>query len=193
MTTSPGRATAQRALTEAAMERTTIRSYRRFLRESAEAGSTWQAWADHTNRMTELFLRKFPTADPLDVAASFTFSQIPESVLLELEAGTKLVPRKATGLLPVGQEDMMRLLRTATTQTHGATSMQALAGDGYQSKRWIAHHDNVVRPSHLAASGQTVPISANFQVGSSTLMYPGDPTAPPHERENCRCVIVGVA
>jgi len=189
VTTSPGRATAARALTEAALERKALQSYRRFLRESTAAGSTWQAWSDHADRMTLLFGQRFPSMDPTQIHFSLISSGVPDEALLELAAGTNLLPRSRPAW---GVESLYRWLRTEATATQNSTSMAALAAAGYTSKRWISHHDKLVRPSHLAANGQTVPMSASFSVGSSSLLYPGDPMGSPGERENCRCVLVGV-
>lgn len=187
--TSPGRATAARALTEAALERSAVRSYRRFLRE-ASSGVVWQAWEEHADRMVDLFARRFPTLDKWGLRSSVLNSGLPDDVHAELENGTKLLPRSQ---MAWGQEQMLRWLRTETTAVSNSTSLVQLAADGHSSKRWISHHDAATRPTHSEADGQTVPISATFTVGGSALLYPGDPMAPPSERENCRCVLVGVA
>lgn len=54
-------------------------------------------------------------------------------------------------------------------------------------KTWLNAHDGRVRPTHVAAGGQTVPLDASFHVGLSELMYPGDPQGAAGEVINCRC------
>lgn len=57
-------------------------------------------------------------------------------------------------------------------------------------KRWVAHHDERTRHTHLAANGQTVAIDDPFIVGGAALAFPGDPSAPMEEVANCRCSMV---
>lgn len=54
-------------------------------------------------------------------------------------------------------------------------------------KRWINKDAPGVREVHRAVDGDTVPIGALFDVGSSYLRYPGDPSGMPHDVINCRC------
>lgn len=88
---------------------------------------------------------------------------------------------------------MDRLARTEATAAYGSATLDALVKGGFTEKRWVAHHDKATRPSHLAADGQTVPLSASFLVGGFAMMTPADFNAPSSETSNCRCVMVGVA
>ncbi|CAA0134565.1 Uncharacterised protein [Mycolicibacterium vanbaalenii] len=54
-------------------------------------------------------------------------------------------------------------------------------------KVWIATIDGKTRPSHWAGDGQRAPLNGHFTIGAEQLAYPGDPTASPAERFNCRC------
>jgi uncharacterized protein with gpF-like domain len=54
-------------------------------------------------------------------------------------------------------------------------------------KKWLASHDERVRPTHREADGQVVPFVAPFIVGGWPLLYPGDKNGPPEEVINCRC------
>lgn len=56
-------------------------------------------------------------------------------------------------------------------------------------KVWITVKDERVRPTHRAAHGQRVPLSAKFEVGGSKMERPGDLTAPIDEWANCRCLL----
>ncbi len=60
---------------------------------------------------------------------------------------------------------------------------------GELDKEWVSVADNLVRPAHLAADGQKVPLSQPFIVGGQALMIPGDATlgASAGNVINCRC------
>jgi hypothetical protein len=83
-----------------------------------------------------------------------------------------------------------RLARTEATAAQAHTTLLDLAANNATMKRWVAHHDEITRPTHLDADGQTIPLAAAFTVGGSRLMYPADPKGPHSEVANCRCVIV---
>lgn len=85
-----------------------------------------------------------------------------------------------------------RIARTEATAVHNFATLDALARDGHTYKRWVAHHDNLTRDTHLAADGQTVTLASPFIVGNEALMVPGDPAGSPAVSYNCRCVIVGI-
>jgi len=55
-------------------------------------------------------------------------------------------------------------------------------------KMWLATDDSRTRPNHREAEGQRVPVGQPFIVGGFELMFPGDPTGPPQEVIQCRCV-----
>lgn len=54
---------------------------------------------------------------------------------------------------------------------------------------WQSMEDDRVRPTHVEADGQTVPIEEPFKVGKYLLMYPGDRSLGAGEEEIilCRC------
>ena len=54
---------------------------------------------------------------------------------------------------------------------------------------WQSMEDDRVRPTHVEADGQTVPIEEPFKVGKYLLMYPGDSSLGAGEEEIilCRC------
>lgn len=97
--------------------------------------------------------------------------------------------------------DMNRVsaLRAARTAVTGAQN--AGRQDGYEAaaqmgikvrKRWIATKDGKTRHDHGMADGQIVDHDKPFEVGGYKLMFPGDPSGPPHEIYNCRCTEVTV-
>lgn len=53
---------------------------------------------------------------------------------------------------------------------------------------WLATSDSRTRPTHRAAEGQRVPVGSPFNVGGFDLRFPGDPSGPPQETIQCRCV-----
>lgn len=54
-------------------------------------------------------------------------------------------------------------------------------------KRWDTTMDNRERAEHRLTNGQTRALGQPFDVGGVAMLYPGDPSAPPHLVCNCRC------
>jgi len=63
--------------------------------------------------------------------------------------------------------------------------VEAITGEPH-SKMWISRGDSKVRKSHRHLHGNVEPAGTAFKEG---LQYPGDPSAPPGERFNCRCAL----
>jgi hypothetical protein len=105
--------------------------------------------------------------------------------------GTAEIARNVRGV--VAGLARFRAEAIARTETHGAAnygSDSAAKLTGLPLKReWLAAQDERTRESHAAADGQIVGPEDAFTVGSSWLMYPGDPSGPPEEVVNCRCVL----
>lgn len=59
-------------------------------------------------------------------------------------------------------------------------------------KRWDSRGDSIVRPSHVLADGQVVPVNQPFIVGGERLMFPGDRSLGASTKNviNCRCSAV---
>lgn len=95
-----------------------------------------------------------------------------------------------------------RALTVARTELIGAYNAGTFAGmvseakqvGGDWEKLWLSTEDQRVRPTHHAAdfhlgsNPQRVNLFAPFIVGGFPLMFPGDPSGPPQEVINCRCV-----
>jgi SPP1 gp7 family putative phage head morphogenesis protein len=83
-----------------------------------------------------------------------------------------------------------RATAIARTETVGgfnaASRLGAVASGVVTSRTWLAAHDDRVRETHAAMDGETITGLAG--VYSNGLLHPGDPTAPPSETVNCRCV-----
>lgn len=94
--------------------------------------------------------------------------------------------------LPTGvQTRSQRLARTSATSTYNRAMIEQLRADGYTHKLWVSHHDEVVRDSHLALDGVSVPLDQPFMAAGGMLQYPGEPGVALEEVVNCRCVMVG--
>lgn len=92
-----------------------------------------------------------------------------------------------------------RLEMIARTETHRAAqagSHTLFQRAGIRLKEWLATGDKRTRDTHMVAwnryseGGQPGPIPVNepFEVGSTTLMYPGDAAGSIEETIQCRCV-----
>lgn len=53
---------------------------------------------------------------------------------------------------------------------------------------WLSTSDARTRETHVEADQQRVPLGSPFTVGGFQLWFPGDPTGPPQEVIQCRCV-----
>lgn len=93
----------------------------------------------------------------------------------------------------VVQQRAERIARTETTSVFNTAAVDGLHAAetviGPMRKTWVATYDGRTRASHVAANRQTVPLDEPFRVGGARLMFPGDPTGPPGEVVNCRCVV----
>ena len=56
-------------------------------------------------------------------------------------------------------------------------------------KTWIATRDKRTRHTHTLVNGRTIPFHEQFIVGGAVMDRPHDPTSPPSEVINCRCVL----
>jgi len=68
---------------------------------------------------------------------------------------------------------------------------QAILASGLR-KQWLSARDDLVRPTHVEADGQTVEANADFVVGEGTGPHPGA-LSDEGENINCRCVVVAVS
>jgi hypothetical protein len=92
----------------------------------------------------------------------------------------------------VGTVDRMTRTQVTTAINSGALAAALDAQEetgGEYSKTWIGTLDDRIRNTHRHTHGDTVPINQPFLVGGYRMQFPGDPTAPPGEVINCRCVL----
>lgn len=82
------------------------------------------------------------------------------------------------------------LARTDLNGIANGGSVIAATAVGVAFKQWLTAEDDLVRPSHQDADGQTVPIGDQFDVGGEGADYPGDPQLSDAEAANCRCTVI---
>lgn len=79
----------------------------------------------------------------------------------------------------------------STTAANYGIQLGAESSDYVVEKVWIATMDKRTRRSHkVAGMSPAIPINAQFNVGGTLMLFPGDPTAPADEVVNCRCVLM---
>ncbi len=123
-----------------------------------------------------------------------------EDVRAELSDGVRhgeSTDQLAARVTQVGSVAEPRALVVARTEVHtavetGANDQMQMFGfnDDDTVKVWESTHDGRTRMTHADADGQRVALSQVFNVGGSSLMYPGDPGGPAGEVINCRCTTV---
>lgn len=133
------------------------------------------------------------TAQALDALGQDVTTWIRDQIAEGLAAGEgvdQLAARLRSGAHEVGRVAAARIARTETTRAVNAAALAEAKALGLSgTKTWASHHDERVRPAHLAADEETVDLDARFLVGGFPMLYPGDPAAPPALRINCRCVM----
>lgn len=94
----------------------------------------------------------------------------------------------------ISRERATVIAQTETAAAYGYARDEAMRGTGVQYKQWLTSGNENVRPTHMAAERQTVPVDEPFMVGGYPLNFPGDGSlgAPPEELINCRCVQIAV-
>lgn len=81
----------------------------------------------------------------------------------------------------------------ALTETHNSimyTTELNLKANGFKKWKWVTSQDERVRSTHASVNGQIRTIGKRFSNG---LLRPGDPSAPPAQTVNCRCIVIPVA
>lgn len=99
---------------------------------------------------------------------------------------------KVAHTLGVSENRGVVIARTESTGALNAADLsvaEELEAEGFTARReWLSTQDTRTRPTHDDANGQLVDVDEPFNVGGSSLMFPGDPAGPPDETINCRCV-----
>lgn len=75
------------------------------------------------------------------------------------------------------------------TNTSNFADLDSAMDNGKTRKVWMTEGDDRVRKTHEEVQGTEIPINEYFVVGNSYLLFPGDTSMNPEEKEilNCRC------
>lgn len=85
------------------------------------------------------------------------------------------------------------IARTETHTSGNFGSLKQAEDSGLNMMReWVASSGARTRQTHSRADGQIVALNQAFEIGGSSLMYPGDPSGPAKETVNCRCAVAYV-
>lgn len=99
-----------------------------------------------------------------------------------------------TRIPTMNRDSAIRTARTAVTGAQNAGRMDSYAAAEKMGiklkKRWIATLDGRTRHEHAVLDGQSVDADKPFKVDGYKIMFPGDPSAPPHLTYNCRCTLI---
>lgn len=94
----------------------------------------------------------------------------------------------------MNRNSAIRTARTAVTGAQNAGRMDSYAAAERMGiklkKRWIATLDGRTRHEHAVLDGQSVDADKPFKADGYKIMFPGDPSAPPHLTYNCRCTLI---
>lgn len=94
----------------------------------------------------------------------------------------------------MSRDSAIRTARTAVTGAQNAGRMDNYAAAEKMGiklkKRWIATLDGRTRHEHAVLDGQSVDADKPFETDGYKIMFPGDPSAPPHLTYKCRCTLI---
>lgn len=150
----------------------------------------WTSNLDGYVKATEELLRG-EVADTMVSEAQRVLADNPDATLEELKA--LLIATMSDTSNAMGPVKAAQIATTEATRAFNAGTLaaaQSLTGpDRPIVKQWLSRNDERVRATHAEANGQIQLLDEPFQVGTSEMQYPGDPTAPADETVNCRCVL----
>lgn len=125
--------------------------------------------------------------------ADAVFERVKETLEEGLLAGDtteQLAERVRAEFNGISRERSLTIAQTETSAAYGYSRAAAMKQAGVQYKQWLTSGNDNVRPAHLEANGQTVPVDEPFFVDGEELMYPGDPSGSPGNVINCHCVAI---
>lgn len=117
---------------------------------------------------------------------------------LEAKQIDRMVDSYRAGLLAARSSTIARTEGLRITNQARAEAVRQVVDDlGVDRRRviriWNTTMDDRTRDSHASMDGQQVGIDEPFISGlGNRLMFPGDPSAPPEDIINCRCVITNM-
>lgn len=120
-----------------------------------------------------------------------------QAVILQSILQGESIPQMASRLArEMGEKNRKAAIRDARTMATAAQNAGRL--DSYKraqdmgidmQQQWLATHDGRTRHSHRMVDYEIRNVGEMFSNG---CRYPGDPSAPPAESYNCRCVLRGL-
>jgi len=109
------------------------------------------------------------------------------------ESLSELAARAASIIDEARTGQALTVARTEAVSAFNFASVEAWRQSGdVEQLEWLSARDSAVRPTHAEADGQVSGINDAFEVGGARLEYPGDPSGPPEETINCRCVALPI-
>lgn len=172
----------------------------RSLYESVTAG-TWARLTDQLGVSFDLeaeFAQEFITSRSNQLAGyvtQTTYQQITETMAEGVGAGESiddLAARiEAVFDEAVGSRSEVIARTEVISASNGAAleAVSTLGPDVVAAKEWISTRGPRTRDTHAAVDGTVIPVGDSFQVGGSSLAYPGDPAGAAKETVQCRCVL----
>lgn len=107
-----------------------------------------------------------------------------------------LLVQEISAIAATGEEgpfSVQRAQRVSRTMSTAAANGGKLEGwkqsEVAKGKKWRSAAGTRTRKTHRKANGQVVALDKPFKVGSSKIMYPGDPSGEAKEIVNCRCTM----
>jgi len=89
-----------------------------------------------------------------------------------------------------GRSELIAAVETVWASNYASVEAINDVDDGKTKKIWIPILDDKTRETHAeAANHPPISLDESFDIGGSLLEYPGDPSGPPEEIMNCRCVL----
>ncbi len=105
---------------------------------------------------------------------------------LTSEQTAAVIREKLPQVIPSSAQMLAETELTTLVNQQALVAANKAFPDGVM-KTWKTVGDAVVRPAHAAVNGTSVPQDQPFQVGNSSMQYPGDPSAPLRLTARCRC------
>jgi hypothetical protein len=196
----------QRALVAEAMRREFAAMHKILLDTGASAGLSFDTRnrivdeviaerGQHITRITETIRAEIMTQLREAYAAGESLPQASRRVAATLgERSTKraqvIAATELAGAKNGASVRLASILSGTSLNDDGSVRQDTLGHDPIKLwKIWYATMDHRTRPTHAQANGQQVPINQPFDVGGSSLDYPGDPSGPGDEVIHCRCTV----
>lgn len=117
-----------------------------------------------------------------------TYNQVKATLSQGVRKGEDLeqLARRVRHVMGIRVEDARRIAQTEVTRSVTTGQLAAYQVAGVPFKRWVTVGDDLVRDTHRAVGGTTIPVGALFTVGAGSGFGPGR-IGVPEEDINCRC------